>query len=59
MKLKVLNMSEESLEQNSIFKLKNQNVLSFASLKLQGLKFRNYAALLAALESFSELLWTH
>lgn len=51
-------MSEGSLEQNSIFKLKNQNVLSFASLKLQGLKFGNYAALLAALESFSELLRT-
>lgn len=51
-------MSEGNLEQNSIFKLKNQNVLSFASLKLQVLKFGNYAPLLAALECFSELLWT-
>lgn len=52
-------MSEESLELNIIFKLKNQNVLNIASLKLQGLKSRHYAALLAALESFSKLLWTH
>lgn len=61
--IRILNMSEESLESNIIFKLKNQNVLNSSSLKLLKLKFRHYTALLASLGSLTELeilrLWIY